>query len=256
MLSAVVERHIALHRATGYLFRKQSILLRNFARFAEACGDDIVRSATALAWAAEGPSSGTRYGRLEVVRRFARLVHAEDPRHEVPPSGIFGPRPLRRTPYIFSAEEIRALLVAASDLGPHSSLRPKTYVTMLGLIAATGLRISEALALRLDDILNAGLIIRQTKFRKSRLVPLHASCRRALEAYLAARTKYAGTDETVFLSEWGTGLRYSTVIATFLALVRRSESIPVRESGAHASTICATPSRYDHSSGAQVIGRL
>lgn len=220
MLSATVERHIALHHATGYLFRKQTLLLRSFARYAEAKGDEVIRAATALAWAAEGPTAGTRHGRLEVVRRFARLTHAEDPRHEVPPPGTFGPQPPRRTPHIFKPKEIRALLKAANGLGPRGSLRPKTYVTMLGLIAATGLRISEALALRLDDFTAAGLVIRMTKFRKNRLVPLHPTTRRALETYLVARKKNARFDDAVFLSEWGTGLRYSTVVATFLVLVR------------------------------------
>ncbi len=95
-------------------------------------------------------------------------------------------------------------------------------MTLLGLIAATGLRISEALALRLDDITTAGLVIRQTKFRKSRLVPVHGTTRCALGAYLIAREKRAGDDDAVFLSEWETGLRHPTVITTFLALVRGS----------------------------------
>jgi integrase len=220
MLSATVERHIALHAATGYLFRRQSILLRNYARYAEAQGDDVVRAATALAWAAQGPTAGTRHGRLQVVRRFARLMRAEDPRHEIPPPGTFGPPSPRRTPYIFSPEEIRALLKAAAELGPRGSLRPTMYVTMLGLIAATGLRISEALALRLGDITAAGLVIRQTKFRKSRLVPLHATTHRALDTYLAQRKKYSSHEDAVFLSERGAGLRYPTAITTFLGLVR------------------------------------
>ncbi|NRD58874.1 integrase [Corallococcus sp. AB030] len=220
MLSSIVERHIALHHATGYLFRKQSILLRDYARFAEAKGEDVVRAITALEWAGRGPSAGTRHGRLEVVRRFARLMHAEDPRHEVPPAGVFGKQAPRRTPYIYTPKDIRVLLKAAGALGPRSSLRPKMYVTMLGLIAATGLRISEAIGLRLGDVTTAGLVIRQTKFRKSRLVPLHPTTRRALDSYLAVRTRFSGTDDAVFLSERGTGLRYPTVISTFLTLVR------------------------------------
>jgi integrase len=220
MLSAIVERHIALHHATGYLFRTQSLLLRDYARFAGARGEDVVRATTALEWAGGGPSAGTRHGRLEVIRRFARLMHAEDPRHEIPPAGVFGKRAPRRTPYIYKPKEIRALLKAASALGPRSSLRPKVYVTMLGIIAATGLRISEAIGLRLDDVTMAGLVIRMTKFRKSRLVPLHPTTRRALDSYLAVRAKFAGTDDAVFLSERGAGLRYPTVISTFLALVR------------------------------------
>lgn len=221
MLKAIVERHIALHHAAGYLFRGQSILLRDFAGYAAARSEDVVRAATALEWAARGPTAGTRHGRLQVIRRFARLVHAEDPRHEVPRGGVFGPRSPRRTPYIFTPKQIRSLLNAAAALGPRGSLRPKTYVTMLGLIAATGLRISEALALRRGAITAVGLVIHETKFRKSRLVPLHSTTRRALNSYLdAAREKYAGDDDAVFLSEWSTGLRYPTVIGTFLALVR------------------------------------
>jgi integrase len=220
MLSATVERHIALHHATGYLFRRQSYLLRGFARYAESKGDDIVRATTAIEWAGLGPTVATRHGRLQVVRRFARLAHAEDPRHEIPPAGVFGGRPRRRTPHIFSPQEIHALLEAAAALGPRHSLRPRAYVMLLGLIAATGLRISEALALRLGDIFDAGLIIRETKFRKSRLVLLHPTTRAALNVYLHARAKHAAGDDAVFLSEWHTRMSYPTVITTFLALVR------------------------------------
>jgi len=155
-----------------------------------------------------------------VVRRFAQLMHAEDARHEVPPAGVFGKRAPRRTPYIYTPKEIRALLKTASSLGPRGSLRPKIFVAMLGLIAATRLRISEAIALRLDDITSAGLVIQQTKFRKSRLVPLHLTTRSALESYLVLRTRFARTDDAVFLSERGTRVRYPTVISTFLTLVR------------------------------------
>ncbi len=219
-MSAAVDRHIAVHQATGYLFRRQSILLRDFARYAGVRGERFVRAATALEWAAQGPTAGTCHGRLDVVRRFARLIRAEDPRHEVPPLGTFGPRPPRRKPHIFSPREIAALLEAAAGLGPRNSLRPTTYATMLGLIAATGLRISEALALRLDSVTADGLVIRETKFRKSRLVPLHPTTSRVLDSYLVARSQHAGDDDAVFLSEWGTGLCYPTVISTFLALVR------------------------------------
>jgi len=221
VLTTIVERHIALHRATGYVFRQQACLLRHFARYAESQGDTVVRASTALAWAAQGPSAGTCHLRLQIIRRFARIAHAQDSRHEVPPSGAFGPRAPRRTPYIFSQGEIRALLSAALELGPHGSLRPKTYFTMLGLISATGLRISEALRLQVGNVTPSGLVIRHTKFRKSRLVPVHSTTCQALTDYLVARRTLAGVDDSLFLSEWGTGLSYSTVIATFLSLIRR-----------------------------------
>lgn len=113
------------------------------------------------------------------------------------------------------------LLDAAATLGPRGSLRPHAYVTLLGLIASTGLRISEALALRLDDITGVGLVILETKFRKSRLVPLHPTTRAALDVYLRKRAKYAVDDDAVFLSEWRTQMKYPTVLTTFLTLVRQ-----------------------------------
>lgn len=220
VLSVTVERHIALHHATGYAFRTQAMRLRSFARYAESQGDHFVRASTALAWAAEGTTAGARYRRLQAVRRFARLVRAEDARHEVPPPGGFGPRAARRAPYIFTPNEISALLEAASDLGPPGSLRPKTYATLFGFVAATGLRISEALALGLGDINDSGLVIRETKFRKSRLVPLHATVRRALVEYLVHREEHAGTDDAVFVSVRRTRLRYSAVGHAFRIIVR------------------------------------
>ena len=221
MLSTAVERYIALHRATGYRFKDESYLLRLFARHATHRGDEVVRSQTVLDWAAEARSSaGARRQRLHVVRRFAQRLCAEDPRHEVPPPDAFGPVPPRRTPYIFAPGTIRSLLDGAAALGPLGSMRPRTYATLLGLLACTGLRISEALALQLQDVTDACLVIRCSKFRKSRLVPLHDTTRRELHAYLAARERSAGRDTAVFLSEHRTRLRYSTVNAVFLFLVR------------------------------------
>jgi integrase len=221
MLSTIVERHIALHHATGYLFQRQGNLLRDYARYAEARGEDVVRAATALEWASRVPSLTTRQGRLRVIRRFAWLMHAEDPRHQIPPAGAFGTRAPRRTPYIYTDKELRELVEAAGKVGPRGALRSKVYATLLGLIAATGMRISEALSLRQGDVTSAGLVIRETKFHKSRLVPLHATTQRALDAYLKVRAKVAGSDDAVFLSERGTALGYRSVNSVFLSIVRR-----------------------------------
>jgi integrase len=221
MLIDSVERYIALHRATGRLFNNDAYLLRLFALYATQRGDQVVRSEMALEWAAQARrSAAARRQRLLVLRRFAKRVRAEDPRHEIPPSDPFGPLPPRRTPYIFATATIATLLDATAALGSPGSLRPKTYATLLGLLVCTGLRISEAIALKPQDITDAGLVIRSSKFRKSRLVPLHESTRRALQAYLAVRNSYAGKDVPVFPSEHLTGLRYPTVNAIFLRLVR------------------------------------
>ena len=152
MLIDAVERYVALHRATGRLFSFDTYLLRLFARHATQRGDQIVRSETTLEWAAQARRSvAARRQRLLVVRRFAKRVRAEDPRHEIPPSDTFGPLPPRRTPYIFATATIRSLLDATATLGSPGSLRPKTYATLLGLLVCTGLRISEALAFQPQD---------------------------------------------------------------------------------------------------------
>lgn len=221
MLSEHVNHYIELHRSLGFKFRLQACLLKHFVRFAESRGDTTVRSESVLAWASEAPSAAQRRSRLLLVRRFSQSLQAEDARHEVPPSDAFGrPTKERRTPYIYSREDIRQLLAAATQLTPKGSLRPATYVTLLSLLVSTGLRISEALALQLDDLTSDGLLIRQTKFRKSRLVPLHSTVREALERYVARRKLVCSDDRSLFISMWGTGLAYSTVRAVFLELAR------------------------------------
>jgi len=221
MLSDDITRYVDLHRELGFKFRIQECLLRHFARFADARGDDFVRSSTALAWAKEAPSPEQRRERLGFVRRFARRMQAEDDRYELPPSRAFGRLTRRRrVPHIYTRDEIRRLLEAASRLGPKDSGRAETYVTLLALLSSTGLRISEALALQLDDITTDGLVVRNTKFRKSRLVPLHPTARAGLERYLALRVRRCVEDTSLFLSLWDKGMSYPRVNAVFLELMR------------------------------------
>jgi integrase len=221
MLSEHINRYIELHRALGFKFRVQACLLHHFLRFAESRGDCLVRSATVLVWASEAPSASQRRSRLLVVRRFARHMQAEDDHYEVPPADAFG-RPIRehRMPHLYTPDDIRRLLHAASQLTPKGSLRPATYVTLFSLLLSTGLRISEALALQLDDLTCDGLLIRQTKFRKSRLVPLHTTSREGLDRFLARRRRVCSDDQSLFISLWRTGLAYRTVNGTFLDLAR------------------------------------
>jgi len=127
-----------------------------------------------------------------MVIRFARFMHTEDPRHEIPPEGLFCGRRQRPRPYIFSDEEIQRLLMQARRLGPAGTLRPHTYTTLFGLLAVTGMRVAEARALHLDDITTDGLVVREAKFHKRRLLPLHASTEQALRRYLDRRLRVAG----------------------------------------------------------------
>ena len=218
MLSALVEPYLTLRRATGFQMKVQAYLLRSFTTFAEARGETHVRTTSAIAWAALAPSELQRANRLGTLRVFARFAKAEDPDHDIPPDRVFTPRRARSAPCILSEAQLNALLQRAARLPPPQSLRPWTYCTLFSLLAVTGLRISEALALTLDDVTADGLVIRKTKFQKSRLVPLHPSAAAGLARYLDRRGH--ASDDHVFLSSRGTPPRYPTVIAIFLRLVR------------------------------------
>jgi integrase len=221
MLSDDVVRYVELHRSLGYKFRAQACLLRLFTALAAGRAEDLVHTQTAIVWAAEAPSAAQRRERLQIVRRFALWIQAEDVRHEIPPADAFGKaQRRRRMPHIYSPAEIGRLLRAAGQLAPAGSIRPTTYQTLLALLAATGLRVSEALALRLDDLTPSGLLVRQTKFRKSRLVPLHLTAQHGLARYLALRQKIGGADDSLFVSLRGGGLSYSRFVGVFLSLMR------------------------------------
>ncbi len=221
MLSQQLADHAALQNALGFKFRTPYLLLRNFVSFAELRGECFVATATVLEWALKAPSPEQRRNRLLTVRRFAIALQAEDPRHEVPSADLFGSACYqRRTPYIYSSDDIKRLIDAAHRLGPDGSIRPLTYATLFGLIAVTGMRISEALAIRLPDVTEDGLIIAQTKFKKSRLLPLHSTTRLAVDKYLVSRMKSASRSDALFISNKGTPPAYPTVVTVFLQLVR------------------------------------
>jgi integrase len=134
---------------------------------------------------------------------------------------VFRRQRLLYRPFIFTEDQIRQLLEQAALLPPAGSLRPWTYCTLFSLLAITGLRISEALALRFEDITVDGLLIRQTKFHKSRLVPLHPSAHAGLERYLRRRRSRGGADDHVFVSRRGRVLHYQTALETFRTLIRQ-----------------------------------
>jgi integrase len=222
MLSDDLARYVALHEAMGFSFRTQRILLRMFVAHAERHGDDLTKSDRIIEWAIEAPSPEQRRNRLLTVRRFAIAMHAENSDNEAPAADALGRGLFRRTaPYIYSADEILRLMEAAASLGPLGTIRPLAYVTLFGLLAATGLRISEALALRIADVVEDGLIINRTKFKKSRLVPLHPTARAAIDRYLAVRlTVFPGVD-ALFISNTGAPFCYDTVSALFRQMSRK-----------------------------------
>jgi integrase/recombinase XerD len=218
MLTPAIDRYLELRRALGYKLETSEIMLRSFARHAQARGETRITGSSALAWAAQTPTARQRAKRLTVLIGLARFLHAEDPLHEVPPRPLAFPTPPRPLPYIFSGEEIRRLAHAANQLPPHRSLRPLTFSTLFSLLAVTGLRISEALELRMDDFTRDGLIVRETKFHKSRLVPLHESTAAALTRYLERRQRLATLTDHIFVSLKRTPLCYATAYRTFRLL--------------------------------------
>jgi integrase/recombinase XerD len=228
MLITQVERYIAFRQTLGYKLREPSASLRAFVSFAAGRGDTHVGASTAVDWAREGPSPHARHVRLRNVARLARFLHTEDPAHEVPANPFRAPK-RRRLPYIYASEEIVQLLGAVRRLRESYPLRRQVYGTLLGLIAATGLRISEALDLRFCDVLPQGVLqIRRTKFGKSRLVPLHPTAANALDRYLEARRRLAVKDDHVFLSAGNQRIASSTVEYTFRRIRRLAGIAPAR----------------------------
>ena len=222
MMNRDLARYVDQQRSLGFKFRVQHILLRGYVAFAEERDDRHIKSARVLAWAARAPSPEQRRNRLLTVRRFALAMHAENPRHQVPAADALGHAVAkRRLPYIYGADEIARLLRAAAALQPAGSIRPKMYATLFGLLAATGMRIAEALALQLDDVTADGLVVRETKFQKSRLLPLHTTARQALDGYLVARRSLTTLDRALFVSVADGALPYNTARRIFLQLLDR-----------------------------------
>jgi integrase/recombinase XerD len=200
--------------------------LRSFVRFAAQRSETHVRAATAIDWASQSISVAQRTERLKTLCRFARYIRTEDNRHELPPSDHFGYRKARRVPHIYSSIEVQRLMGAALQLGPPDSLEAWTYATLIGLLAATGLRVSEALALQFSDVTPNGLLIRKTNFKKTRLVPLHDTAAAGLDRYLTRRRRTPSQGEDLFLSEDGRPLRYRDAYRTFLKLLKTADLSP------------------------------
>jgi len=205
-ISDHVARFVEMKQALGYRFTENERILKRFARFAEARNELFIRSVTAIEWASSSQtaSRATKARSLHFVHDFAVWLHAEDDRHEVPHRDALGRRSSwRPQPFLISVPDIRKLLDAALSRGPAGTIAPLTWHYMFGLIATTGLRISEALALTLDDITDDGLLIRDSKFGKTRLVVMHHTCRDALELFLAARLKEKTPDRHLFVTATG-----------------------------------------------------
>ncbi len=221
MLIDSVNHYLSVRRGLGFKLKTVERYLRSYADYATACGDNHIASKTAIEWAAQASSEDSRARSLEILIRFALFARAEDGRHEVPTNNVFCGQWQRRMSYIFSDQEVVQILRHAERLGPPGSLRPHTYSTIFGLLASTGLRISEALSLRLEDITCDGLVICETKFKKSRMIPLHTTVVVALDRYLELRRQFDRGDSHIFISHrGGGGLSYKIVAETFQEILK------------------------------------
>jgi len=219
-MMASVETYLAVRRAVGFTLSNTEYLLRSFVNFATDRKETHIRTATAIDWASQAKSVAQRHTRHQTICRFAQYLRVEDLRHELPPSNHFGYRKTRRVPHIYSRDEINGLVLAATRLPSSDLLLPKTYAALISLLAATGLRISEALHLLVTDITPNGLLIRRTKFQKTRLVPLHATAVTGLGHYLIHRQEAKRGGDHVFVSDEGQPLVYWKVHGVFRALLK------------------------------------
>jgi integrase len=205
-LTQRAQAFLAERRRLGFQARSTGYALISFARHIDRLGHQGPLTVELMAdWARRDKwqrgTPETWAARLKRLRPFTRWLRQFEPGTAVPDESIFGPVPGRVAPHIYREEEILALLAAARGLNPKGGLRPATYETLFGLIASAGLRVSEALALRDADVdLTAGtLTVRQTKFAKSRQLPLHPSTVQALARYRRRRCRDVRTSaETPF----------------------------------------------------------
>jgi integrase len=219
------EEYLEYRRRLGFQIRIEGQMLLEFARYADRSGHfGPLTTDLAVRWARLPAKAAPLYQarRLEVVRCFARHRAIFDSATEIPPEGLLGSAHRRTIPHIYSEAELSILLSAARRLPSTSGLRPQVYATLIGLISCTGLRISEALKLSRRDVDSDDgvLTIRESKFHKSRLVPLHASAVQALNEYARFRDRCHPIPQTdaFFVSDQGSTLSASTVRHTYQKL--------------------------------------
>lgn len=226
-LQAALDEYLAVRRSLGFKLHADGRMLSDFVRFAERRGSSFITVDLALEWATQPrgcqPVHWAR--RLSMVRIFARYCAGLDPRTQVPPQGLLPGRFHRKSPHIYSDREISRLVEAARHLRSPTGLRAAMYSTLFGLLAVTGMRLGEAMVLDRDDVnLTQGVLtIRQGKFGKARLLPLHPSTRDALEKYARVRDRVHPhpRSRTFFVFESGDRLKTCSVRYMFVYLSRR-----------------------------------
>ena len=226
-LREAMEQYLSLRRSLGFELINAESTLRSFVAFAEREAASHVTTDLALRWMklSTAKEPATLAGRFNIVRRFAIWRSAADMHTEVPPKNLMPYRYYRKPPYIYSDEEIERLVGTARNLPSPKGLRGPTYATLFGLIAVTGMRISEAVSLDKQDVdlEESVLIIRKSKFRKSRLVPIHVTTRDALSDYAEKRDRVLPMLQSVafFVSERGARVTHWAARDNFAVVSRQ-----------------------------------
>jgi integrase len=228
-----VAEYVALRRKLGFKLRRASLELPRFAAFLEGEGAPHITTTLALRWALEDPDSSavTRSDRLGMVRRFAAWRRASDPDTEIPPSGLLPRRYQRPAPYIYSDEQVQQLVAGARDLPSARGVRGLTCSVLFALLAVTGMRVGEAVALDRTDVdLESGVLtVREGKYGKSRFIPLDPTTQRALVDYAketAARFPGSKTP-ALFVSERGRRMSTWSAGDNFIKVLRGLELRPM-----------------------------
>lgn len=226
-LHSALDEYLNIRRALGFKLRDEGTVLPQFLFFLEKKGASFITTDLALQWATlpENVLPAHWARRLTMVRTFARFRSAVDPRTEIPPQGLLPFRYRRKPPYIYDDGEISRLLEASSHLRSIIGLRASTYTTLFGLLAVTGMRVSEPIALNRGDVdlVRGILTVRLTKFGKSRLIPVHLSTLEKLAEYNRLRDRFFSSPRcpSFFVSEKGTRLTHWSVRWTFVKLSRQ-----------------------------------
>lgn len=241
-VSKLLAEYLDLRRKLGFKAEREAWLLPKFVSFLRAEGSCFVTTDLALAWAKRPANAHPSWwaSKLSVARGFAKHVHLIDARHEIPPRDFLPRYSRRTTPSIYSADEITRLLQAAREMRSRTtqglSFRRATYETFFGLIAATGMRVGEAIRLDCSDIdwTNHLVVVRESKFGKSREVVLHDTVVRALRRYAKKRDRAHSQPRSpaFFVSRVGTRLIYNNVHSTFARLLRQAD-IPRAKARVH-----------------------
>lgn len=219
---------LALRQALGFTIRTHDSTLRDFVSFLDDRKALWITSRLAVTWAKKPIHADSNWWayRLYVARQFARYAITKDVRTEIPSADLLPFRHRRPCPYLYTKHELTQLIAAAGDLPSHNGLRALTYSTLFGLLSVTGLRISEALNLDCSDVDlgNDVLLIRRSKYEKTRLVPIHHSTSKALCTYACRRDEVFRTrrSESFFVTVFGHRPTHGVVNATFIELSRQT----------------------------------